>query len=167
MRTCKLQKYWLLFAIAGFVLLCDQVTKWYIDSTMRPHETIVVIENFFNITYVRNPGAAFGFLSTSNQDIVRPFFLIISFAAIAGILYFYRTISSQQYLSQVGFALILGGALGNLIDRWRLHEVIDFLDVHWYNTYHWPAFNVADSCITVGVGLLILDIVRAGPGTKS
>jgi len=116
-----------------------------------------LLDNFFHLTYVRNKGAAFGILANSSIRI--PFFILVSLVALGGILWYLRRVSEQQRLIHWALALIFSGALGNLIDRVRLGEVIDFLDAHWYQ-YHWPAFNIADSAITIGVGLLLLDIWR-------
>jgi len=106
---------------------------------------------------VRNKGAAFGIFADSAFRI--PFFISVSFIAAIGIIWFYRKLEEQQRLLQWALALIFSGAIGNLIDRIRFGEVIDFVDAHWYQ-HHWPAFNVADSCISVGVALLLLDMLR-------
>lgn len=152
-------RYILLIAIAGLVLLLDQITKLYIVSRFSLYESVTIIEDFFHITYIRNPGAAFGIFAGSAAAFRIPFFLTISFIAVAGMLFFYKTVTES--LLRIAISLIMGGALGNMIDRARLGEVIDFIDIHWYNN-HWPAFNVADSAITIGVGLLILDMVIKG-----
>lgn len=149
-------RYTLLIAIAGLVLVLDQLTKICIVSKFSLYESVTVLENFFHITYIRNPGAAFGIFAGSAASFRIPFFLTLSFAAIVGMLFFYKTVTEN--LLRIAISLIMGGALGNIIDRARFGEVIDFIDVHWY-TNHWPAFNVADSAITIGVGLLILDMV--------
>ena len=138
---------------AGISLLLDQVTKIYIDSAFALYESITVIENFFNITYVRNPGAAFGILSDSAIRI--PFFISVSVIASIGILWYLRKVDSTDRWQHFALGLIFSGAVGNLIDRVRLGEVIDFLDAHWYGA-HWPAFNVADSAICVGVAIMFL-----------
>ncbi len=148
-------RYTLLIAIAGLVLVLDQLTKICIVSKFSLYESVTVLENFFHITYIRNPGAAFGIFAGSAASFRIPFFLTLSFAAIVGMFFFYKTVTEN--LLRIAISLIMGGALGNIIDRARLGEVIDFIDVHWY-TNHWPAFNVADSAITIGVGLLILDM---------
>ncbi len=148
-------RYILLIAIAGLVLLLDQLTKLYIVSRFSLYESVTIIEDFFHITYIRNPGAAFGIFAGSAASFRIPFFLTLSFVAIIGMLFFYKTITEK--LLRIALSFILGGALGNMIDRARLGEVIDFIDVHWYSN-HWPAFNVADSAITIGVGLMILDM---------
>jgi signal peptidase II len=141
--------------VSAVLLALDQATKLYIDSRFALYESVTVIEHFFNITYVRNKGAAFGILSDSAIRV--PFFITVATLAAVGILWYLRQLREDQHLLQTALTLVFAGAIGNLIDRVRLGEVIDFLDVHWYQ-YHWPAFNVADSAITVGVGLLLLDL---------
>jgi len=144
------------FGIAGFSLLMDQLAKWLVSSSMQLHQSIELVENFFHLTYVRNPGAAFGLLA--RHSLRMPFFIGISLVATLGILWYARRTKGQR-LIHLALGLILSGALGNLIDRIRFGEVIDFLDLHWYQ-YHWPAFNIADSAICVGVALLLLDSWR-------
>ena len=156
-------RYTLLIAIAGLVLILDQLTKLYIVSTFSLYESVTIIEDFFHITYIRNPGAAFGIFAGSAASFRIPFFLTLSFVAIVGMLFFYKTVTEN--LLRIAISLIMGGALGNMIDRARLGEVIDFIDVHWY-TNHWPAFNVADSAITIGVGLLIVDMFLKEKGSN-
>ncbi len=146
-------KYTLFALTAGITLILDQLSKWYIDSHFALGQSKRVVEHFFHITYVRNPGAAFGMLSDSAVRI--PFFISISVVAILGILWYLRRLSERDLWQVFSLGLIFCGALGNLIDRVRFGEVIDFLDVHWYNN-HWPAFNVADSAICVGVAIMLL-----------
>lgn len=146
-----------LFTILTVVgLLLDQATKLYIDRGMRLFDSVPVVTNFFNITYVRNRGAAFSFLSDASWRL--PFFIGISLVAAIAILVAFHKLRDDQKLAQISLAMIFSGAIGNLIDRLRLGEVIDFLDAHWYQ-HHWPAFNVADSLICVGVFLLALDML--------
>ena len=157
-------KYLILSIISVIVLLLDQATKIFIDRTMDLHSTITVVENFFNITYIRNKGAAFGFLAESSFRL--PFFILISIIAVVVIIGIFRKLRPDQKLTAVSLSLIFAGALGNLIDRIRLGEVIDFLDAHWYE-HHWPSFNVADSAICVGVALLALDMLLDEQRKKS
>jgi len=146
-----------LFAILTVVgLLLDQATKLYIDRSMQLFDSIPVLPDFFHITYVRNRGAAFSFLSEASWRL--PFFIGISLVASIAILVAFHKLRDDQKLAQVSLAMIFSGAIGNLIDRVRLGEVIDFLDAHWYR-HHWPAFNVADSLICVGVFLLAADML--------
>lgn len=148
-------KYLILAVVSAIVLILDQATKLYIDRTMDLQESITLVENFFNITYLRNKGAAFGFLAQSSYRL--PFFILVSVVAVAVILVVFYRLRLDQKLTAFSLSLIFSGALGNLIDRVRLGEVIDFLDAHWYG-HHWPAFNVADSAICVGVFLLAIDM---------
>ena len=146
-----------MFTILTIVgLLLDQATKLYIDRTMQLFDSIPVLTDFFHITYVRNRGAAFSFLSNASWRL--PFFIGITFVAAIAILVAFHKLRDDQKLAQVSLAMIFSGAIGNLIDRVRLGEVIDFLDAHWYR-HHWPAFNVADSLICVGVFLLAVDML--------
>jgi signal peptidase II len=116
-----------------------------------------VIHGLFNLTYVRNKGAAFGILADSSIRI--PFFITVSIVAMLGILWYIKQVREDQKLAILSLSLVFSGAFGNLIDRIRLGEVIDFLDVFW-GRYHWPAFNVADSAITTGVTLLFIEMWR-------
>ena len=148
-----MSRYRVFILTAVISLILDQLTKIYIDTTFELYQSITVIENFFNITYVRNPGAAFGILSESAVRI--PFFISVSLIASIGILWYLRKVDASDRWQHFALGLIFSGAVGNLIDRVRLGEVIDFLDAHWYGA-HWPAFNVADSAICVGVALMFL-----------
>ena len=150
-------KPWPLFAIVTLIgLIADQATKIAIDRSMRLFDSIPIVEGFFNLTYVRNKGAAFSFLSHASWRL--PFFICVSIIAAIVILIAFRKLRDDQRLAQLSLAMIFSGALGNLIDRIRLGEVIDFLDAYW-RTHHWPAFNVADSLICVGVFLLAIDML--------
>ena len=145
---------YLLFALSAlFCFAADLVTKALIESAMELYDSIPVIDGLFNIVYIRNPGAAFGLLAESGQYRL-PFLLGVTGVAAAAILWMVHTLKPAQKLAIVSLAMIFGGALGNLVDRVRYGEVVDFLDFYWRN-HHWPAFNVADSCITVGVALLL------------
>lgn len=149
---------WALFAaISAVGLLLDQASKLYIHRTMELFQSIPVIDGFFNIFYIRNRGAAFSFLSQASWRL--PFFIAVSLIASGVILVAFGRLRNDQKLAQASLAMIFSGAVGNLIDRVRMGEVIDFLDVYWGN-HHWPAFNVADSFICVGVALLALDMLR-------
>ena len=150
-----MNRYPLSTLIVIIVLVVDQATKLYIDRTMRIFQSIPVIDGLFSITYMRNKGAAFSFLADFSMR--RPFFITISIIATIAILVALGKLRDDQRFATFSLALILAGAVGNLIDRVRLGEVIDFLDVYW-RSHHWPAFNVADSAICVGVFLLALDM---------
>jgi len=151
------KKYILLLAIAAFVVCLDQATKTYIHTEFSLHEISPVIDNFFNITYVRNEGAAFGFLNTASFRHV--FFLIVPVIAMITILFMLHGVKSDDRIQILALSSIFGGALGNYIDRLKLGFVVDFLDFHWKDQYHFPSFNVADMAIVGGVGLLIFVII--------
>jgi signal peptidase II len=159
-----LRKRNILFLAATFlVILFDQATKAWIISTMRLYDSFVVIGGFFNITHVRNPGAAFGFLAAAPPMFRYTFFIVVTVAAILLILHYLRISRIESPSLVSALALILAGAVGNLIDRVRFGEVVDFLDVYIVS-YHWPAFNVADSAITVGAAILIVVLLQKRKG---
>jgi signal peptidase II len=124
---------------------------------MKLYQSIPVIDGLFNITYLRNRGAAFSFLSDASWRL--PFFLFATVIAVIAILVAFKKLRDDQRFAAVSLTMILAGAVGNLIDRVRMGEVIDFLDVYWKN-HHWPAFNVADSAICVGVAMLAFDMFK-------
>jgi signal peptidase II len=142
--------------IATAVILFDQWTKWIVYSRFTWGQSLVVIKNFFAITYVQNKGAAFGLLHRAPEYFRDPFFIIVPVAALAVIILLFVRLDERQKLAGIALSLITGGAIGNLIDRLRFGYVVDFLDFHWKEIYHWPAFNVADSCIVVGVGIMLI-----------
>jgi signal peptidase II len=124
------------------------------------HHSIPVIDGFFSLTYIRNTGAAFGILAGSAAAFRLPFLLLFSLLAIVFMIMMLRRLPDSEKGVISALALILGGALGNLIDRGLYGEVIDFLDFYW-GSYHWPAFNVADSCITIGVAITIFYMIKS------
>lgn len=144
---------WLSLTILGL----DQVTKSIVDRSMRVYQSIELLP-FFNLTYLRNKGAAFSFLSDAGGW-QRWFFVALSLAASTGIIIWLTRLGRDRQWEAAAWALVLGGAAGNLIDRAVYGYVIDFLDV-FYRDWHWPAFNVADSAITIGIGILLLDSFR-------
>jgi signal peptidase II len=150
-------KYIILFATVAAVTLFDFITKAYISSTMSLHESFAIIGGFLNITYVRNPGAAFSFLADAPAAFRSIFFISATVLAIILVLYYIAKSKIEEPLMIFSLSLILSGAVGNLIDRVRFGEVIDFIDVY-ISSYHWPAFNVADSAITVGAVVMLLQL---------
>ena len=137
------------------VALADQLTKWWVLKAFALYESKTVVPGFFNLTFVTNTGAAFGFLAGDQVLWRQIFFISISVIALVALYFAFKHFRSQGWYYVYGIGLIAGGAVGNLIDRLRFGAVIDFLDFY-IKRYHWPAFNVADSAITVGVGLFIL-----------
>ena len=148
----------LFYYVALTVILLDQATKLVIVRALRVGQGIPVIPGYFDIVFVLNPGAAFGFLATLSEEVRSPFFILITVVAVSLIVFYHTRFLHADRLASVALGLILGGAIGNLIDRLRYGMVVDFLDFH-VSRYHWPAFNVADSAISIGVGLMLLDMV--------
>jgi signal peptidase II len=140
------------------VLVLDQVSKAAVSSTLKMYEIRPIIHGLLNLTRVHNTGAAFGLLAGQPSILRTLFFLGVSLLAMGVVLWMLFRLPPDQKVELVALSLIFGGALGNVIDRARLGEVIDFIDVY-YRTYHWPAFNVADSAITIGVMLLLYRLV--------
>ncbi len=151
-----LWKWIILGVVFVDTLILDQLTKWAIHSRFKVGESVDLIQSFLAFTDVRNRGAAFGILQTADPRFREPFFLIIPVLAIGIIGYLYYRLEPEKKVSAVALSLILSGAVGNLVDRVRFGYVIDFVDAHWNDVYHWPAFNVADSCIVIGVGILLV-----------
>jgi signal peptidase II len=143
--------------LSAAIIVLDLWTKWLVVNRIDLHEAIPVIPDFFQLVHVRNTGAAFGIGANASSKIV-PLLLnggaIVVFGVV--VVYALRSAITDRVL-QTGLHLILGGAIGNLVDRFRFGYVVDFLDVY-VGTHHWPAFNVADSAICIGIGLLFLDM---------
>jgi signal peptidase II len=140
-------------------LVLDRWTKWLLVSRLAFNESISIIDGFFNITYVRNTGVAFGIFSSISSPAKTLLLSIFTGAAAILVIVYSLRVSPQNRLLQAALSLILGGALGNLYDRVKYGYVIDFLE--WYaGPYHWPAFNIADSAISTGVVLLVIEIIR-------
>lgn len=143
--------------IGGGTIILDQITKLFIQKAFRLNESVVVVQDFFSLTYIRNPGAAFGLFADQSAGFRSIFFLLVSVVALSILLYFLAQTPKEDTASLVAISLLFGGAIGNLIDRIRMGEVIDFLDFY-IGRFHWPAFNIADSAITIGISLLMLHL---------
>ena len=151
----------LLFSAIVVALLSDQITKALVVAHIDPWRPIPIIEGFFTLTHVRNPGAAFGLLRDLPDSIRTPFFLSVSCIAILFAFSFYRKLGPGERLAALAVGMILGGAIGNTIDRIRFGEVVDFLQFRLWGGFVWPDFNLADSWIVGGVGLLLIDLLAA------
>ncbi|NVM22158.1 MAG: signal peptidase II [Desulfobacterales bacterium] len=147
------RKYTTLLVLAAIIVLVDQITKEIVTHTLSLHENLEVIPGFFSLTHIRNTGGAFGLFAGKATWVRTLFFLAVSLLALGIIFSLYTKIAPGKPLVAAALAMVFGGALGNLIDRFRFGEVVDFLDFH-IGAAHWPAFNVADSAISVGVGVL-------------
>lgn len=145
-------------APVAFLLLlvaADQLSKWWVQTSLALYEVREVIPGFFNLVYYTNSGAAFGLLAGESTAWRQIFFVGVALLALVLLLLLYRQLRGQGRLARYSLVLIAAGAVGNLIDRVRFGEVTDFLDFYW-GSYHWPAFNVADCAITVGVAIFLL-----------
>ncbi len=151
-------QYKLFLPLTAGVLFFDQVSKAAVSSALKMHEIRPIIHGLLNLTRMHNTGAAFGLLAGQVSPVRTLFFLAVSFFAIGVVLWMLLRLSPSQKVELVALSLILGGALGNVVDRARLGEVVDFIDIY-YRNYHWPAFNVADSAISIGVILLLWCVV--------
>jgi len=155
--TANKSKYGMLLLVAGLVAGLDQLTKYLICEWVPLYSRVEVIKGFFNIIHIRNSGVAFGLFKRFGND-YRFFSMAVVLLIIVFLIFFLVSqVRKGLQLQAFSLAVILGGAVGNLIDRFYLGEVIDFLDLHWGNVYHWPAFNLADSAITVGIVLILFD----------
>jgi signal peptidase II len=141
--------------LVALVVLCDQASKWWVVSRFSLYESVPVLPGYFNLTYLTNTGAAFGFLAGQPALWRHVFFVTIVLVALCVILFLYQRLRRDSFFYELSLALIAGGALGNLIDRVRLGSVVDFLDFY-IGRHHWPAFNAADSAITVGVAIFLV-----------
>jgi signal peptidase II len=149
-----------LIIIAAIVVL-DQITKALVKARVPLHDSVTVIPGLFDLTHVRNTGAAYGFLDNVDFPYKPAVMVVVALIALAAVASYALTLPATQRVARYGLALILGGAIGNLIDRATLGYVVDFVDVYWRGVHFW-AFNVADSAITVGVVLMLIDVLGVG-----
>ena len=152
-----------LLVLAAVVAL-DQAAKWLVARSLDLHEYVPLVDGLLSLSHVRNRGAAFGLLSDAELPHQSVLLAVMSLAALGAIAFYFVRLPPSARLPRLALALVLGGALGNLVDRVRLGYVVDFIHVYW-KQHQWPDFNVADSAITIGVTLLVLDILRS-PGTE-
>jgi signal peptidase II len=156
-RARRTLEFWLPLVVLAF----DQLTKELVRRTLDLHESTTVVPGFMDFTHVRNTGAAFGILNSADFPYKTVFIVVIATAGLIGVAIYSASLASQQMVARIGLALIIGGAAGNLIDRVIVGYVVDFVDVYWRD-YHFWAFNVADSAITIGVAIMILDMLGVG-----
>lgn len=144
--------------IAALVVIIDQVSKWLVVKHVPLYGKINALP-FLDITHIRNPGAAFGIFREMPESLRLPLFIAVLAAAVVVIIYFLSKTGKNDGLLVFSLSLILGGAIGNSIDRFRLRYVTDFIDFHWFGNpaLHWPPFNLSDSAITIGVVLILFD----------
>lgn len=164
------RKYWILVIITPAIFIADQITKWLILTQVEIGDRIAIIPGYFDIVHYRNTGAAFGLFSGLSSDVRIPFFYIVAAIATVVLALMYRAISDEEIVMPVALSLVFGGIAGNVLDRIRLHEVVDFLSFHVDNRIlaaeafgrrfsvplEWPAFNVADMAITAAMFLIVI-----------
>lgn len=149
-------RFWRLLLMMVFIILVDQFSKGAIQSTFRLGESYNLIPNFFDITYAQNTGAAWSFGANASKIFKVIFFLILPVIAVFAFIYaLIKSLKDTLYMSLV-YSLIIAGAIGNLIDRFTMGYVVDFIHVHWYD-HHFPVFNVADASISLAFILIIVD----------
>jgi len=153
-----LYKFYILGFVAGGIILLDQITKAYIHHAFHLYESLPIIPDLFSITYIRNPGAAFGLFAQQEERFRSILFSAVSVIALLLLATMIYQTPKEERGQLSALSLLIGGAIGNILDRIRMGEVIDFLDFY-IGTHHWPAFNVADSAITIGVTLLMLQLL--------
>ena len=159
-----MRKYF--FLIAAIVLLLDRIAKWAVAGSIALHDSVVVIPGFFRLTHVQNTGAAFGLFAESSAQWKLGALVMFSVLALIVVSAMLWKNSHSLSTTTIGLSLILGGAMGNLWDRMFTGHVVDFLDFY-LGSYHWPAFNVADSAIVVGAVLLVSEIIFARPANET
>ncbi len=152
------RKYWVLLIFCFGILLLDQWTKHAVQQSVILHQRVEVIPGFFNLVHVRNPGGAFGIFGWEKGGFRSLLFVGFSLIAIGSILFLFIRLKEDEKVFSLSLSLVLSGAIGNLIDRLQYGEVVDFLDFHLFS-YHWPAFNIADSAITLGIGFMVFELL--------
>lgn len=157
-----MKKNALYLLVAALLVVADQVTKTIVARTVDLYESVPVIKGFFNITRIHNRGAIFGTFSQTDNTLVFALLTAASIAALAFVIYFFVKTPSSDVLMKVALTLIMAGAFGNQFDRLVRGHVVDFLDFY-VGTAHWPFFNVADSCISVGAVLMLVTLFRRKP----
>lgn len=154
----SIKRHFLFITASAAVLAADQAAKWVILHLVPLHETIAVIPGFLNVVHFRNPGGAFGLFAAQSGFTLGMIFFIVTLVALGLIIYLYKQTPAGERLLAAGLAFVFGGALGNLIDRLRFGNVVDFIDVY-VRDYHWPAFNIADSAITLGIVIFAFYVI--------
>ena len=150
-----------MLVVAVLVFAADQVSKWLVMRRIPAHAVVSVIPGFFNLTNSKNSGAVFGMFSDSAVRWKTPLLVVVSFVLLVTVVTMVGRIQNLKWASRIGLAMVLGGALANLFDRVRFGEVEDFLDFY-FRSYHWYTFNVADTAIVVGTGLIIVQVLMGG-----
>jgi signal peptidase II len=149
----------ILIGISILVVVLDQFTKFLVLHSLYPHESVPLLSNIIYLTYTQNSGSAFGLFSNLGSMIRIPFFIAVTLASTFIVYAYQRMISEEKQMTRMALGLVWGGALGNMVDRLLYGQVIDFIDVR-YNDIPWYVFNVADSCISIGILFLLFEFIR-------
>jgi signal peptidase II len=148
------------YSVAFIILLVDYLTKWIVRVRLDPVQSVEIIPGYLRLSYWQNSGVAFG-LFDAVASVWKPYILAaLAVVAVVVIVVYGEHMPPERKLLRASLAIIIGGILGNLVDRIVRGYVIDFIDFHIYDTFHWPTFNVADSAITIGIALLLIDTVK-------
>ncbi len=151
------------YAIALLILLVDYATKWIVRVRLDPNQTVELVPGFLRFSYWENSGVAFGLFNSVVSD-WKPYVLAaMAFVAVIAIVAYSAHVPAERKLLRFSLSVIVGGILGNFVDRIFRGYVIDFIDFHIYDSFHWPTFNAADSAITIGIALLLIDTVKNPP----
>ncbi len=161
-----LKRHGIFISVTFVCFVMDRLTKHLAVSFLKGRRSVSLIENFLDLTYVENTGAAFGLFSNIDSMFRIPFLTIVAILALIFIVYIYLKLSREERMTCLSLSFVLGGALGNIWDRISQGYVVDFIDVHYYRIFTWPTFNFADIVISVGAGLIVLSLIIEGKKAK-
>lgn len=153
-----IKKKWY-FSLIFLIIIVDQITKFIIKANFSLYEQVNIVKGFFKFIYIRNDGVIWGIFSNSKSHIIPVIITVLSIAALLTVFYIFAKTSISCRLELISLSFIMGGAVGNLIDRFFLGYVVDFIDIY-IKSYHWPTFNIADSFISMGIVLLLISVLR-------
>lgn len=161
-RLAEMRVKWRYLLLSFGILVLDQWTKWLIESHLSNHASLEIIPGLLNLTHVRNTGVAFGFFATRGNATGTLILTLLGLAALVFVAYYFWIVPRADRMLLTALALVIGGAIGNLLDRMMTGAVTDFVDFY-YGSYHWHTFNVADTAISIGIGLMLLGTFRSSP----
>lgn len=162
-----LKRHSVFIFVTGICFFMDRLTKHLAVSFLKGRHSTPIVENFLDLTYVENRGAAFGLFSNIDSIFRIPFLTVVALLALLFIVYIYLKLSQEERLTRLSLSFVLGGALGNIYDRLLHGYVVDFIDAHYYRIFTWPTFNFADIVISIGAGLIVLSLIMEGVKQKS
>jgi signal peptidase II len=160
------RRHLILLSLSGAIVSFDQLLKTMVINRFKQGEVLSVLNGFFNITFLKNDGTAFGLLSSLDPHVREPLLAIIPLLTLATVLFVFQRLSDKDRVLIYSLTFIVGGSVGNLIDRARVGYIIDFLDFHWHDRFHFPSFNIADGAIVSGIALLLYYFYAGNPEEK-